>query len=57
MQAFCSLLISATLAGVVSPLVSDSVVKLSVTAGAITLCGFIAWRGFRMIERRQLLNS
>lgn len=56
LQAFCSLLISATLAGVVSPLVSDSVVKLSMTAAAITLCGFIAWRGFRMIERRQRLN-
>ncbi|MEZ5462775.1 multidrug effflux MFS transporter [Dokdonella sp.] len=53
LQAFCSLMISATLAGVVSPMVSDSALKLSVTAAAITTCGFVAWRGFRVIERRQ----
>jgi DHA1 family bicyclomycin/chloramphenicol resistance-like MFS transporter len=52
LQAFCSLMISATLAGVVSPLVSDSTLKLSVTAASITVCGFIAWRVFRLVEQR-----
>lgn len=51
LQAFCSLMVSATLAGVVSPLVSGSALKLASTAAAITVCGFLAWRGFRWIER------
>ncbi len=52
LQAFFSLLISATLAGVVSPLVSDSAMKLAATAAAITVIGFIAWRICRLIECR-----
>jgi MFS transporter, DHA1 family, multidrug resistance protein len=52
MQAFVSLVFSATLAGVVSPLISDSSLKLASTAGAITLAGFIAWMTYRVIERR-----
>lgn len=53
LQAFCSLMISAALAGVVSPLVSDSALKLSTTAAAITVCAFFAWRIFRRMERRR----
>lgn len=52
MQAFFSLVISATLAGVVSPLVSGSAMKLAATAAAITLVGFVAWRICRLIECR-----
>lgn len=52
MQAFFSLVMSAILAGVVSPLVSDSGLKLALTAAGITTVGFIAWRVCRVIERR-----
>lgn len=57
LQAFFSLLISATLAGVVSPLVSDSAMKLAATAAAITVIGFIAWRICRLIECRYPAQS
>ena len=52
MQAFFSLVMSAMLAGVVSPLVSDSALKLAITAAAITVTGFAAWRLCCVIERR-----
>ncbi|HPN79911.1 multidrug effflux MFS transporter [Dokdonella sp.] len=52
MQAFVSLVFSAILAGVVSPLISDSVIKLAATACGITLAGFLAWNAYRVIERR-----
>ncbi len=52
MQAFFSLVMSAILAGVVSPLVSDSSLKLALTAAGITATGFIAWRLCRVFERR-----
>jgi DHA1 family bicyclomycin/chloramphenicol resistance-like MFS transporter len=44
MQAFFSLVMSAILAGVVSPLVSGSSLKLALTAAAITATGLVAWR-------------
>ena len=52
LQAFFSLVISAILAGVVSPLVSDSALKLALTAAGITVAGFIAWHLCRVIEHR-----
>ncbi|MEZ5521676.1 MAG: multidrug effflux MFS transporter [Dokdonella sp.] len=52
MQAFVSLVISATLAGVVSPMISDSALKLAATAGGISLAGFLLWTTYRVIERR-----
>lgn len=52
MQAFVSLVISATLAGVVSPMISDSALKLAATAGGISLAGFLLWNVYRVIERR-----
>ena len=52
MQAFFSLVMSTILAGAVSPLVSDSALKLALTAGGITAVGFIAWRLCRVFERR-----
>ncbi len=52
MQAFFSLVMSAILAGVVSPLVSNSAFKLAATSAAITLSGFLAWRLCSLLERR-----
>lgn len=52
MQAFFSLIMSAILAGIVSPLVSGSAFKLAATAATITLSGFLAWRVCSLIERR-----
>lgn len=52
MQAFFSLVMSAILAGVISPLVSDSSLKLALTAAGITAAGFTAWRLCRVFERR-----
>jgi DHA1 family bicyclomycin/chloramphenicol resistance-like MFS transporter len=52
MQAFVSLVLSATIAGLISPLISDSALKLAASAAGITVAGFIAWRGYRVIERR-----
>lgn len=52
MQAFFSLVMSAILAGVISPLVSGSALKLALCAAGITLAGFIAWRVCRVFERR-----
>ncbi len=52
MQAFFSLVMSTILAGAVSPLVSDSALKLALTAAGITVTGFVAWRLCRVIERR-----
>lgn len=57
MQAFFSLVISAILAGVVSPLVSDSAMKLAATSAAITAVGFVAWRICRLIECRFPVQS
>jgi DHA1 family bicyclomycin/chloramphenicol resistance-like MFS transporter len=53
MQAFVSLVISATLAGVVSPMISHSAMQLAATAAAISVVGFVLWNVFRVIERRQ----
>jgi MFS transporter, DHA1 family, multidrug resistance protein len=52
-QAFVSLIISAMLAGVISPLVSDSVLKLAATAAISTALGFASWRIYRRIELRE----
>ncbi|MEO7200087.1 MAG: multidrug effflux MFS transporter [Dokdonella sp.] len=42
-QAFVSLVFSALIAGVLSPLVSGSVLALACTAGAVTVIGFASW--------------
>ena len=44
MQAFVSLVMSAIIAGVISPLVSGSAIGLAATAASITAVGFLAWR-------------
>ena len=52
-QAFVSLVISATLAGAISPLVSGSALSLAATAAIATTLGFGCWRLYRRIETRE----
>jgi len=54
-QAFVSLVISATLAGAISPLVSGSAMSLALTAAIATTLGFVCWRIYRRIETREAL--
>ncbi|WP_300617256.1 multidrug effflux MFS transporter [Dokdonella sp.] len=49
-QAFVSLALSAVIAGVLSPMMSDSALKLALGAGFSTLLGFGAWHAYRRIE-------
>ena len=53
-QAFVSLVISATLAGAISPLVSGSALGLAATAALATALGFVSWRIYRLIEKREV---
>ena len=55
-QAFVSLVISATLAGAISPLVSGSALGLAATAALATALGFVSWRIYRLIEKREVLR-
>ena len=54
-QAFVSLVISATIAGAISPLVSGSAMSLALTAAIATTLGFACWRLYRRIETREAL--
>ncbi|MBO9664809.1 MAG: multidrug effflux MFS transporter [Dokdonella sp.] len=51
LQAFMSLVLSAIIAGLLSPLLSDSALKLAAGAALATLLGFAAWRAYRRVER------
>lgn len=53
LQAFVSLAMSALIAGVISPLLSTSTVKLALGAGLFTVGGFAAWRLFRRVDGRR----
>jgi DHA1 family bicyclomycin/chloramphenicol resistance-like MFS transporter len=52
-QAFVSLVLSALLAGAISPLVSGSALGLAATAAGATVLGFASWRVYRAIETRE----
>jgi DHA1 family bicyclomycin/chloramphenicol resistance-like MFS transporter len=56
-QAFVSLVLSAMLAGAISPLVSGSALALAATAAGATVLGFLAWRRYRSIERGEAATS
>lgn len=56
-QAFVSLVLSAILAGVISPMVSASALELAVTAAIATVLGFTSWRIYRAIENREARTS
>ncbi|MCR6699963.1 MAG: hypothetical protein NVV68_01790 [Dokdonella sp.] len=53
MQAFVNLLLSALIAGALSALLSDSILKLALAAGALSLAGALVWwlRPRRTAER------
>lgn len=53
-QAFASLLLSSVVAGVLSPLLSVSMLHLALGASTLTLIGFASWRWYRGITRRAL---
>jgi DHA1 family bicyclomycin/chloramphenicol resistance-like MFS transporter len=56
LQAFVSLLISAAIAGVLSPWLADRPLKLALAAAASTVLGFAGWRTYRRRERRPITN-
>jgi DHA1 family bicyclomycin/chloramphenicol resistance-like MFS transporter len=47
MQAFASLLLSSVVAGVLSPLLSGSLLHLGLGASVLTVIGWLAWRAYR----------
>jgi DHA1 family bicyclomycin/chloramphenicol resistance-like MFS transporter len=51
-QAFISLVISATIAGALSPLLSGSALHLALGALCSTVLGYASWRIYRAIEAR-----
>ncbi|WP_158886099.1 multidrug effflux MFS transporter [Rhodanobacter sp. L36] len=53
-QAFASLLISSVVAGVLSPLLSVSMLRLALGASSLTVIGFVAWRIYRVMTRHAL---
>jgi len=52
-QAFVSLVISAILAGAISPIVSGSAMSLAITSALATTLGFLSWRVYRFVEQRE----
>jgi DHA1 family bicyclomycin/chloramphenicol resistance-like MFS transporter len=53
-QAFFSLLLNALVAGVLSPLLSASMLHLALGASVLTVIGFLSWRWYRGRTRRPL---
>jgi MFS transporter, DHA1 family, multidrug resistance protein len=51
-QAFASLLLSSLVAGVLSPLLSGSLLHLAAGASVLTLIGWLAWRWYGRITRQ-----
>jgi DHA1 family bicyclomycin/chloramphenicol resistance-like MFS transporter len=49
MQAFASLLLCSVVAGVLSPLLSVSMLHLALGASALTVTGFVAWRWYGVV--------
>ncbi|MGH8173176.1 MAG: MFS transporter, partial [Rhodanobacteraceae bacterium] len=56
-QAFVSLVLSALVAGVISPLLSDSALKLALGVALATVLGFANWRIYRTIEKREAIAA
>lgn len=53
-QAFASLLLCSVVAGVLSPLLSGSMLSMALGASGLTVAGFLSWRWYRGITRRRL---
>jgi len=56
-QAFISLVISAIIAGAISPLLSSSMLHLALGALLATVLGFAAWRSYCVLERKERLAA
>ena len=56
-QAFVSLVLSAVIAGAISPLLSDSASKLAAGAALATALGFVAWRVYQRVERMAITRA
>jgi DHA1 family bicyclomycin/chloramphenicol resistance-like MFS transporter len=56
-QAFVSLVISALVAGAISPLLSHSALTLALGVAVATVLGFASWRLYRRIEKREALAA
>ena len=56
-QAFASLLLCSFVAGVLSPLLSVSMLYLALGASALTLSGMLAWWWYHAMTRRPLEQS
>lgn len=56
-QAFISLVISAIIAGLISPLLSTSMLHLALGALFATVFGFVAWRSYCALERKERLAA
>ena len=52
-QAFISLVISATIAGALAPVLSASPLRLALGALLSTTLGFAGWHAYRAISRRE----
>jgi len=52
-QAFVSLIVSAMLAGAISPVVSSGLLPLALAGAVATTLGFASWRIYRRIEGRE----
>ncbi|WP_331651116.1 multidrug effflux MFS transporter [Dokdonella sp.] len=52
-QAFISLVISATIAGALAPMLAASALRLASAALLSTALGFVGWHAYRMITRRE----
>jgi DHA1 family bicyclomycin/chloramphenicol resistance-like MFS transporter len=53
-QAFASLLLSSVVAGILSPLLSDSMLQLALGATVLTVSGVLAWWWYRGLTHRPL---
>jgi DHA1 family bicyclomycin/chloramphenicol resistance-like MFS transporter len=57
MQSFVALVFNAVLAGVVVIYLSDSATKLAVGSATLTVVGFVAWRMYRGIAKREAMRA
>jgi DHA1 family bicyclomycin/chloramphenicol resistance-like MFS transporter len=56
-QAFCSLLLCAIVAGVLSPLLSGHMLYLALGASVLTVIGWFAWRWYHRLTRRPAVTQ
>lgn len=57
MQSFVALVFNAVLAGVIVIYLSDSATKLAIGSATLTVIGFVAWRIYRRVAKRDALEA